>query len=102
MEWVTIQSCFLLSVNFGSASHCEPGAERTDCVPGTVVGTLISFTAGNLRASLHRDAVTDGDIEAPGFLSKARTQTQVAVMLKPHRVQDDAQLGSAGVRTLGP
>ena len=31
MEWVTIQSCFLLSVNFGPASHCE-GSEWA--VPG--------------------------------------------------------------------
>ena len=47
------------------------------------MGTLISFTAGSLRASLHREAVTDGDIEAPGFLSKAGTQTQVARTSKP-------------------
>lgn len=51
---------------------------RTDCVPGIVLGTLISFTAGNLRANLYHDAMTDGDIEAPGFLSKAGNQTQVA------------------------
>lgn len=52
-------------------------------MPGTVLGTLISFTAGNLRANLRRDAVTDGDIEAPGFLSKAGNQTQVAQTSKP-------------------